>query len=170
MNNRGGGGPDWEDLIEDHARAHDDNLDVAASQKRLSDLFDRVDALELDRERKLEVEEVVRSFRRYLDDKRYELLELRIYRIVIFAFSLGCLAFIAVILFYELATGFSIVGDKVRSEIVLASFVASCLAFVLGLILALLRGSFGAIRESESQSILPPHLQELVELMRKLNS
>jgi len=153
----------WEDLIAHHAKR-------STVSEELADLRDRLDGIEFELERKRDIELLSRDVRAYLDDKRNELWDLRLFRYAVAGIALLCIGFVGYTLFSEMWSGFQTIGKVVKNELVLAAYVAASLAFVLGILLVLLRGVFGAIKDAENQPYLPPQLQEIYDLLKKLGS
>src|SRR5262249_42155837 len=133
----------------------------------IDELRERLDAIELEIERKFELDQLARRVSAYVNDKRTELKELRAYRAVIAVVALLCMGFVGLFLFMEIWSGFVDIRTAIGNETILAAYVAASFAFVLGILLVLLRGIFGAIKEAENQPYLPPHLAEIYEVLKK---
>jgi hypothetical protein len=155
-----------ETFIASHVRGLQKDRHAEPSPE-IAKLREQVDALEWEAEGPRELGFLTQELNGYVIDKRSELRELRALRWAFATLALICLLLVGGFLARELHSGFAQIPKFGSGEILPAAYLASSLAFVLAVLALLLRGVFGAVKDEGVRPFLPPHVQELYDVVRR---
>jgi hypothetical protein len=70
-------------------------------------------------------------------------------------------------LLLEASAGFETIKAAPPDSIVAAAYVTSSLAFILAILLVMIKGVFSGLEKAESDTMLPPHVKEIYDIIKK---